>query len=330
MNVSLPHQARRVDPFAARDQQSEPFRRARDEEVVVDVGDAPGRATVTVGDGDPHDVVLVEDGEGHVGYCDCDGFAFHDDLEGGCCAHLVALAMESTLNQGLIRTLDDVLEVDDLSDEPDDAAEAIAEETGEDPENYRSDAEMPDPDDLVDVDPDANASEEASAELPDRDDRAEDVEDLDEFVTDVAGVPSVFVVDMGRGDEPNPYVTKAGLNYVADRRGIETRAEPVTPSWEGDEDLSVFKGVAIDGEGRRFEDFAKVRTGDVERTVGKENLDEMASTKATNRALRLATGCGFGSVEEVDESRSFEAHDVSRDPDVIDVDQEDVATDGGR
>jgi len=144
MNISLPHQARRVDPFAARDEQSEPFRRARDEDVTVDVGDAPGRAAVIVGEGDPHDVVLVEDDEGYAGYCDCDGFAFHEgDLAGDCCTHLVALAMESVVNGGLIQTLDDVVDVQEASDEPDDATE---------PE-------------VVDADPDDDALEEEIASV---------------------------------------------------------------------------------------------------------------------------------------------------------------------
>jgi len=120
MNISLPHQARRVDPMEARYQDATAFERARDEDFTVDVGDAPGRATVTVGDGDAHDAVLVEDGDSHVGYCDCDGFVMHqDDLAGGVCTHLVALAMEATLNKGLIKTVDDVLDVDDARDHPD-------------------------------------------------------------------------------------------------------------------------------------------------------------------------------------------------------------------
>lgn len=111
MNGDLPHQARRVDPYAARDEQSDPFRRARDNDVDVEKGDAPGRATVRVGDGDTHQTVLAEVDNGHVGYCDCDGFHFHgEELSGGCCAHIVALSMEAMFDDGLITTLDDVVE----------------------------------------------------------------------------------------------------------------------------------------------------------------------------------------------------------------------------
>ncbi|MFT4891495.1 MAG: hypothetical protein ACI9YT_002427 [Halobacteriales archaeon] len=65
---------------------------------------------------------------------------------------------------------------------------------------------------------------------------------------------------------------------------------------------------------------ATAHADEVQNTVGTENLDELASTRATNRALRLATGCGFASVEEVQSDRALESHDP---------DQADVATDGG-
>jgi hypothetical protein len=123
----------------------------------------------------------------------------------------------------------------------------------------------------------------------------EAVESHQEFVEEIAGVPSVFVVSMGRGADAKPYVTKEGLNYLARKMGVETRAEPLSPSWEDDDD-----------DGREYVDVATAHAEQVESTVGRENLDELASTRATNRALRLATGCGYASAEEVDGSAGID------------------------
>jgi hypothetical protein len=146
----------------------------------------------------------------------------------------------------------------------------------------------------------------------------EAVESHQEFVEEIAGVPSVFVVSMGRGADAKPYVTKEGLNYLARKMGVETRAEPLSPSWEDDADMAAYRGVAIDDEGRRYEDVATARAEQVESTVGRENLDELASTRATNRALRLATGCGYASAEEVDGSAGIDPNPEAVDGGVAD------------
>jgi hypothetical protein len=134
----------------------------------------------------------------------------------------------------------------------------------------------------------------------------------------------VFVVDMGRGRDSKPYVTKEGLTYIARKAGIQVSAEPLSPTWEGDADVAAYRGVAVDDDGRRYEDVATAHADQVENTVGRENLDELASTRATNRALRLATGCGFASVEELDADAAITP---GAEADVVD---DEVATDGGR
>jgi hypothetical protein len=133
----------------------------------------------------------------------------------------------------------------------------------------------------------------------------ESVESHQEFVEEIAGVPSVFVVQMGRGGSAKPYVTKEGLTYLARKMGVETRAEPLSPSWEDDADVAAYRGIAVDDEGREYRDVATAHAGQIENTVGRENLDELASTRATNRALRLATGCGYASAEEIEPSAAI-------------------------
>jgi hypothetical protein len=347
VSVDVPAHAHRVDPLAARDASSTAFCRARDEEIVVDPTDDLGRYRVRVGGGDIHDVTLVEDHEGHVGACDCDGFAFHtgdgagESIPGGVCAHLCAVAMNAVVGSTVVPEVDgyavdpilegdtpgqddvvvdhvepDVVEhgddQDDGDDQEDDDAVREQRTTSDEPDPEPRDGESRDGDGGVrPVPPHVGAVDD------------QDPDDLEEFVTSVAGVPEVFVVDMGRGGSRKPYVTKEGLNYIARKVGIQTRAEPIKPTWEGDGDVAAYRGVAVDDDGRRYEDVATAHAEQVQSTVGSENLDELASTRATNRALRLATGCGFASVEEVDSDAAITPGDRG------DANQ-DVATDGGR
>lgn len=296
LNISLPHQARRIDPKEAKSQGATAFERARDEDVTVDPGDAVGRATVIVGDGDPHDVVLVEDEEGEVGYCDCDGFAFHDDeLPGGVCAHLIGLAMEATLNPGLLKTVDDVIDVDDARDHPD--------------------TEQADVVDAKAVDPDADATGEALDELPERDARPErPAPQLDDpFAGALEDVDDRFVMTLG-GD---PYIRREGFQRLARREGYRVRTEMRT--WASDTDCELAEATAevLDEDG----DVVATGTGtaylpDEDLAGAAGNLNELAETRALSRAMGWATGAGLSAVER-DASAEYD-------------EDRDVATDGGR
>lgn len=312
LNISLPHQARRIDPKEAKTQDATAFERARDEDVTVDPGDAVGRATVIVGDGDPHDVVLVEDEEGEVGYCDCDGFAFHDDeLPGGVCAHLIGLAMEATLNAGLLKTVDDVIDVDDARDHPD--------------------TEQADVVDAEAVDPDADATGEALEDLeaspevqrkggyadPEHfdDDRPErPAPQLDDpFAGTLEDVDDRFVMTLG-GD---PYIRREGFQRLARREGYRVRTEMRT--WASDTDCELAEATAevLDEDG----DVVATGTGtaylpDEDLAGAAGNLNELAETRALSRAMGWATGAGLSAVER-DASAEYD-------------EDRDVATDGGR
>ena len=143
--------------------------------------------------------------------------------------------------------------------------------------------------------------------------QASDIESQEEFVTDIAGVPSVFVKDMGTNDDPSPHVTKEGLLYLGRKLGYQIRAEPIKPSWEVDEGKVVYKGFVEDDDGRTWEDYGTASYG--EEIVGDENLDELASTRATTRALRLATGAGMTSLEEIEDGASNAVKES--DPEII-------------
>jgi hypothetical protein len=292
--TELPHKARRVDPVAARDQQSESFRRARDEDVVVDESKTPNRSHVRVGDGDVHDVALVEDQEGYVGFCDCDGFAFHEDLPGGACAHIVALAMEAMFDDGLITTLDDVVETGGSpvdADDQDDSDVEIVDVDGETPGDGRGDhggSPTPEP------------SEPPPREL------------ADPFAGALEDVDDRFVMTLG-GD---PYIKREGFQRLARREDYRVETEMRTWASDTDNELAEARAVVRDQEGDVVATGSGTAYAPQEDLSGAEgNLNELAETRALSRAMGWATGAGLSAVES-DASAEY--------------DDPEVATDGGR
>jgi hypothetical protein len=296
-DVDLPHQARRVEPLAARDAESEPFVRARDETVTVDMMDDPGRYNVRVGDGDVHTVVLVEDDAGHVGACDCNGWTFHEgNLAGDCCAHLCAVAMEAALNSGLVPEVDEDLDVETV--------EAEVVEHGA----------AADQDDVVDANEKADLSGERAdhAASPTPSDGTLPSAELDDpFASELEDVDDRFIMTLG-GD---PYIRREGFQRLARQEGYRVATEIVTWASETDCELAEARAEIL-------EDGEVVATGtgtaylpeeDLSGAAG--NLNELAETRALSRAMGWATGAGLSAVE-VDASAEY------------DGDRE-VATDGG-
>jgi hypothetical protein len=114
-------------------------------------------------------------------------------------------------------------------------------------------------------------------------------------------LPETLVMKMG----DKPYVTKAGLNFVGKKLGITVKVEPVRYSFEKHQDgmkIAIFKGIATTEDGREYVDYGIASTENTTQMIVKGgNLDHMASTRASSRALRLATACGYCSVEELPE-----------------------------
>lgn len=300
MNPDLPHKARRVDPFAARDAQSEPFRRARDEEIDVEPDNQANRSWVQVGDGDKHKVALVEDQDGLVGYCDCDGFAFHEgELAGDCCTHIIAMMMESVKDESLITTIDDVVETGG-SPMSDDGSES-------------SDVEV------VDVDPDESADDQEGgrddhADPPTRS-KGEDVpapEIDDPFAGELEDVDDRFVMTLG-GD---PYIRREGFQRLARQEGYRVKTEMRTWASDTENELAEARAVVRDQDGGVVATGTGTAYAPQEDLSGAEgNLNELAETRALSRAMGWATGAGLSAVE-VDASAEY--------------DEREVATDGGR
>lgn len=158
-----------------------------------------GEWSVQLDDGDQHDLVLARRGNEFVGWCDCDGFAFHTKgrgAENGPCAHLCVVRKMATINESMVPDADALEDDVDANPDQDDVDVEVVEQT---------DAGDDDPEDDVD---DQDADQEKTVQVPSR-------------------------------------------------------------------------------------DVSEIETAEA-------NLDELASTRATNRALRLATGCGLASIEELE------------------------------
>ena len=291
MSVDLPHQARRIDPFEARDAEATSWERAKEADTEhVSKTNKKGRFSVQFSDGEQHDVVLVEDDHGFAGCCDCNGFAFHEkDVPGAGCAHLYLLCQMGALNDHLIPKVDDVDVV-----EPEDMDVEVIEHGG-----------------------DAGDVQEASADLPDRDDHAGNATPAkidNPFAGEIEDVDDRFMMTLG-GD---PYIRREGFQRLARSEGYRVETEMRT--WASDTDCELAEASArvLD------EDGTVVATGsgtaylpEEDLSGAKGNLNELAETRALSRAMGWATGAGLSAVE-VDASEEFDEPDPE------------VATDGGR
>jgi hypothetical protein len=63
--------------------------------------------------------------------------------------------------------------------------------------------------------------------------------------------------------------------------------------------MAAWRGIVRDQQGREWTDVGTAHLEHEDMQGAEANLDELASTRATNRALRLATGAGMASMEEL-------------------------------
>ena len=281
-----------------RDEYPDRWDRANTDEASIEILDE-GAFRVTLADGDDtHEVLFAKRGDQDLGWCDCDGFNFHTTDGKGPCAHLCVLGKLTVFDEIPVPPVDELGTPEDVDDRDQDDV------VDEEPEVLEEDEEEVLEDDRRD-DRDAGAEEVQDGPdeivVPDRD--PAEIESAEEFVQEVAGVPRAFVLSMGRGDDAKPYVTKEGLNYIAHKQGLETSAEPLSPSWEEPHDMAAWRGIVRDQQGREWTDVGTAHIEHEDMKGAEANLDELASTRATNRALRLATGCGLASAEELNGDR---------------------------
>ena len=124
------------------------------------------------------------------------------------------------------------------------------------------------------------------------------INDEEEFVTEVKGVPQTFVVNMGTAQNKSIHIKKEGYYYLASKMGIDFGAEPIKTSVELDGEKAIYRGWA-EKDGQRWENVGTAHLPGEDMQGAEYNLDELAATRAACRALSMATGTGVASMEEM-------------------------------
>jgi len=93
-----------------------------------------------------------------------------------------------------------------------------------------------------------------------------------------------------------PAINKRGYAMIAERYGIEVTTTIESYPWDNEEDRCVAKAVAITSEGRRYTGHATAckEDGDM-----KEQIVELADTRAAKRAVSWASGLGIVAYSEL-------------------------------
>jgi len=115
----------------------------------------------------------------------------------------------------------------------------------------------------------------------------------------------------------NPYPNTAGLLYkvkeVAKSEGTFVKRISATPMLDGENkpiiakqvgDTALFKGIVEFGNGMTFEDIGEANPTNIKMSTIRPYANSMASRRATNRAMRLATMMGTTSLEEINEEEN--------------------------
>ena len=111
--------------------------------------------------------------------------------------------------------------------------------------------------------------------------------------TDPLSILPGHMIDNIKGQ---PAINKRGYAMIAERYGVEVKSEMVSFPWENDENRAVAKAVAKTEDGKEYQDYGTAREGDGDM---KEQLVELASTRALKRVTGWATGLGIVSYQEL-------------------------------
>lgn len=250
----------RLDFDLVREEYANRWNRAKDGDSHVERVDTETWRVSFADSDEVHELLLYEDGEDNVGFCDCDGFTFHE----GPCSHLIRAKMAAA-----IRELD-------LPDPP--ANVYLGESESPEPQTEQ----VPEVIDAAQTPTDVRAD---GAELPERSLTDDPIEWLSsessEFVDTIDGTPAIN----RKGFEV--------LSHFYDV-AVETNVE-VNPA-ETDFTYCQVKAVATTEDGRRCEALGSAH---VDRGDDSYLLLEMADTRARKRALSIATGVGAVAVAEL-------------------------------
>jgi len=121
-----------------------------------------------------------------------------------------------------------------------------------------------------------------------------------------------------------PYVNKIGLLSKAHQIGLkEIRIEQIKDAWDTENMESAYKATVTMKDGSIFEDegWASLKSVKMSSLHNADYINMTAITRAKNRALGSATGCGFVSAEELE---TGDIEDIERGTEEIRTEIEEV------
>lgn len=245
------------------------------------------------GSGNVHKPVMARSNGRYYGDCTCKGWKHHE----GPCSHLIILRKLAVTNDVQIPGADDVDEF--AIDEPDESDDEGDDESDDEGDDVTLEYDENDVDETTDDDVEQAVDEEAP-EPP-----AGAIDDSLENQ-----YPRVYHEHVHTADDGTEYITKQGLEKVAKREGLDVEPEPLSPTWDGDRDVAAWRGVVYDGD-RKVTDVGTAHLEHEDAPFAESNLDEFASNRATNRAIRRATGISLVSRDEIDVDDAHD-HDVEK------------------
>lgn len=262
------------------------------------------------GSGNVHKPVIARDGGHFYGRCTCKGWKHHE----GPCSHLIILRKLAVTNDVVIPNADDVDEIRTLrasDDESENEQPDSSDETTDDQDDESDDGVTIEYDES-DVDESDGATdddvEQAIEEAPEPPEREPPAGAIDDSLENQ--YPRVYHEHVHTADDGTEYITKQGLEKVAKREGLDVEPEPLSPTWDGDRDVAAWRGVVYDGD-RKVTDVGTAHLEHEDAPFAESNLDEFASNRATNRAIRRATGISLVSSDEIDVDDAHD-HDVEK------------------
>lgn len=155
---------------------------------------------------------------------------------------------------------------------------------------------------------------------------------MDFEVEEFVGIPRQFMIRMGSGENKNVYVRREGLLYKAEQKGfraLTVEVEEIEGGYKaeaklypkiGKEIIEILKYAGnLDPEVQKsllkdlivpYRDVGTATTDNVKMKSMLSYRRELAATRASNRALRAFTACGFTSVEELSEYEGEVVEDI--------------------
>jgi hypothetical protein len=115
----------------------------------------------------------------------------------------------------------------------------------------------------------------------------------DSLATDPLDILPDHMIDHIQGE---PAISKRGYAMIAERYGIEVKADVLEYPWENEDGRAVAKALATTDEGKEYSGWGTACAGDGDMS---DQLIELAETRALKRAVSWSSGVGIVSYHEM-------------------------------